>query len=722
MTAAPRARAWSAACGGLLLVAALHGVRAEASAPPGEAVVADVARLRSLVENDPAVALREAERLEFALPADAPGALRAALLDVRARAALYMGQAERAVALAESARVWADRDGDAAGQAEAYLILSHASIYLGRIEDSYDATTRALTRVEGVDRPELLAEAMSATAAMYQRRGQLEELVTTAMQAVEIAKRSGSPMALAHAHRALALAYTLTGRDAEGSAQYLQMLAAARAAGAGMKEADALVGLAAIAAHTDLREAERLSRDALAMFRRIGAPFNAAVALFNLADVFQRGGRHADALQVLDEMAALYGPSQNRLGLWWTLRARSDIHRAMRQPAAAEADLRRVYAIAEEVGIPFYRSESAKLLAAAAAARGDHRRAYAYLVEASEMSARSAQEGAGARIMELTRRYESESRQRQLDGLARRQQEQEMRLRQQALHERWLWTVIASGAIVLAGTAFFLVRLRRSHRLLEVANAELERRVAARTAELQATNRELEAFAYSVSHDLRAPVRQIDAFTTLLARRAVVLDAQARTYMDAISASARRMGALIEDLLAFSRTARTELIRAPVELGALAREVIRELDGEARGRSIEWIIGELPVVEGARSLLRIVLVNLLANAVKYTAPRARPHVEIGASAGADGETVVFVRDDGVGFDMRYVDKLFGVFQRLHGPEEFEGTGIGLATVRRIVNRHGGRTWAEGKVGEGATFYFSIPGPARASAPTEVTPS
>lgn len=363
------------------------------------------------------------------------------------RGALLLGEAQRARTLALETRAAAERAGDVAGQVEANLVLAPTSIFVGRIEDSYDATTRAITLAGALDRPELLAEALTATAFMYQRRGQLEELVTTAMQALEIARRSGSPMALAHAHRALAVAYSQSGRTSEGKAQYFQMLAAARMAGSALGEADALVGLAQLDA--DLPEAERLARDPLALYRRIGAPFSAAVALHHLADVHRRAGRHRESLAVLAELTELYERSPNRLGLWWTLRARSAVLQAMGQPAAA--DLRRAYEIAEAVGISFYRSESAKLLGAAAAARGDHRCAYAYLVEASEMTARAARENAGGRVMELTRRYESESNQRQLDELARRQQRQEMELRQRALQERWLWTLLASGAVTLAG-------------------------------------------------------------------------------------------------------------------------------------------------------------------------------------------------------------------------------------------------------------------------------
>jgi light-regulated signal transduction histidine kinase (bacteriophytochrome) len=240
-------------------------------------------------------------------------------------------------------------------------------------------------------------------------------------------------------------------------------------------------------------------------------------------------------------------------------------------------------------------------------------------------------------------------------------------------------------------------------------NQELEQRVVVRTAELQAANKELEAFSYSVSHDLRAPLRHIDCFLDLLkARIAETLDDKSRHYMDTISDAAKRMGKLIDDLLAFSRMGRKEMAAQSVDLGSLLQEVIHEFDAETRGRTIHWRIGKLPVVTGDHAMLHVVLVNLISNSLKFTQKREKADIEIGTLPGAAEETVIFVRDNGAGFDMQYADKLFGVFQRLHASDEFEGTGIGLANVRRIISRHGGRTWAEGKVDEGASFYFSVP--------------
>jgi PAS domain S-box-containing protein len=243
------------------------------------------------------------------------------------------------------------------------------------------------------------------------------------------------------------------------------------------------------------------------------------------------------------------------------------------------------------------------------------------------------------------------------------------------------------------------------HRL----NAELEQRVVERTTQLQGANNELEAFSYSVSHDLRAPLRHISGFVELLKKDAgFSLSEGCLLYLTTISDAAKRMGQLIDDLLSFSRVGRTALRKVSVNLDDLVQETLTDFQMETQARKIVWEILPLPAVMGDRALLRLVLVNLISNAVKFTGVRAEAQIEIGATSNENGEAVVFIRDNGAGFNPKYTKKLFGVFQRLHSQEEFEGTGIGLANVQRIINRHGGRVWAEGTVDGGATFYFSIP--------------
>jgi hypothetical protein len=243
---------------------------------------------------------------------------------------------------------------------------------------------------------------------------------------------------------------------------------------------------------------------------------------------------------------------------------------------------------------------------------------------------------------------------------------------------------------------------------IRALNDQLETRVKQRTAELQCANQELEAFAYSVSHDLRAPLRHIAGFLDLFSSTALpALSEQERHFLAQVVSSSKQMDRLIDDLLLFSRMAQSPLQAVPVDLNALLAEALAQLGPEMRDRDIVWKKAVLPVVQADPAMLRQVLVNLLSNAIKYTRLRRETQIEIGVQQETPGQVVILVRDNGVGFDMRYADKLFGVFQRLHSSDEFSGSGVGLANVRRIILRHGGRTWAEAKPNEGATFYFSL---------------
>lgn len=257
--------------------------------------------------------------------------------------------------------------------------------------------------------------------------------------------------------------------------------------------------------------------------------------------------------------------------------------------------------------------------------------------------------------------------------------------------------------LVLLASVYYLIRHDITERR-RVAT-ELQRRGEL----LEAANKELEAFSYSVSHDLRAPLRHIDGYASLL-RKAVgeSLNEKAARYLQTISDSAKQMGQLIDDLLVFSRMGRQEMLHTTVNLDQLIKTILYDLRLDLQGREISWRIDTLPEVPGDPAMLRQVFVNLITNAVKFTSTRPLTTIEIGIDRRSSSEVVIFVRDNGVGFDMQYAGKLFGVFQRLHRVDEFEGTGIGLANVRRIVHRHGGRTWAEGMPDKGATFFVALP--------------
>jgi PAS domain S-box-containing protein len=261
------------------------------------------------------------------------------------------------------------------------------------------------------------------------------------------------------------------------------------------------------------------------------------------------------------------------------------------------------------------------------------------------------------------------------------------------------------GRLVLANDVTARVHAEDEIRRL---NENLEGSIRERTSQLEASNKELEAFSYSVSHDLRAPLRHVHGYVAMLNRETEgKLSEKARRYLKIINDAGAEMGQLIDDLLEFSRMGRMEITEGRVALDDLVRESVSRLKPAMADRNIVWQIAPLPVVTGDAALLRQVFANLIGNAVKYTRQRSPAVIEIGSRDDHEGETTVFVRDNGAGFDMKYADKLFGVFQRLHRAEEFEGTGIGLATVRRVIVRHGGRVWAEAAIDAGATFYFTL---------------
>jgi PAS domain S-box-containing protein len=461
---------------------------------------AEATRVRQLAENNVPRAYEEAKRLRDTLPPDATMADRARALNVLTRAETYMGLTDSAERHAAQAFALATQAGDRIGQAEADLSMVLNTVNQGRLEELVKVTQRAVVTLEGTDRPELLAEAMLRLTVMYRRFEQMDESVQVAVQAMEIARRSGHPLALVYAHQGLALAFGQSGRLKEAVEHQEQVLAQARRVPSRMLEGFAIAGMAGdLVNKGDTVRAEQLAREALAIHREVGAPFATAFGLYGLAGALTAAGRHQEALPVLDESVAIYDRYPNRIGQWFSLNARSTVFQKLGDTAQAHADAQRAYALAKSLGHPIYLSGSATRMSSIAAANGDHKRAYELAVEAAEMTRKAVHDKAGVRMLQLTQRYESESKQRAIDQLTRQTEQQQAQLRQRELQQRWLWTLLVAVALALAGTALVIQRGRRSHRQLQALNtqlrasenavralnADLEQRVSDRTAELR---------------------------------------------------------------------------------------------------------------------------------------------------------------------------------------------------------------------------------------------
>ena len=449
-----------------------------------------VAQTRQLAENDVPLSFARAQRLLDALPAAATPADQILALNLLARTEANMARTVDAERHARQALQLAARSGDRVGQAEAELTLFFTSVYSARIGDMLTAAKHSVELLKGVNRPDLLGEALLRMAMMYHRYDMMQQSMEMAMQSMDIARSSRDPRALMYANQGLAFAYRAGGHYKLAAEHYAAMRVQAGLAGSRLLEAEAMLGLAVEQARQgDLAGAEQQSREALSLVRRVGAPFNQNGAMFTLAEVLRRQGRYAAAQPILDEMLELNERYANPLSQWYSLIARSTNFQDLGNLPAARADAERSYALAKTIDIPLYLGESMKRLAAIVAADGDPERAYALALKASEMVARSNREKLGTQTLELAERYKAESKQREIDELMRRNRAQSDELRLRTLQQRWLWTVAGAGGLLLAGLAYFLLRLRRSKQQIDLLNASLEVRVQDRTAELRQQTR-----------------------------------------------------------------------------------------------------------------------------------------------------------------------------------------------------------------------------------------
>jgi PAS domain S-box-containing protein len=436
----------------------------------------EITTTRTLAENDAPRAYQQAQQLQASLPADATVTDRARILNLLTRIEVYLALTGQAEKHAQLALDLAMQSRDRVGQIEAQLNMALNAINQARIDASVAATSRSVELLDGVNRPDLLGEALLRMSMMYRRINNLDSSVTVVMQAMEIAKRTKDPLALTYAHQGQAISLNLSGRYAQAGDHYRQMRDYARAARSKILEAHAIEGLADVMESLgNFAEGERLAREAIAMFRTVGSPFSLSLGLYGYADLLSKQGRHAKAVSLLDEAITIYEKYPNPIGLWYALNARSVNLQALGRFTAARVDAEHAYGFAQKIGFPVYLSGSARRIAEIGAADGNHQQTYQLFVEATKLADKVTLDKANARMVELAERYANESKQREIDELTRRSEQQLAELHHRALQQRWLWTLLGSGACIFVGTAYFLLRLRRSNRMLEALHTQVQR-------------------------------------------------------------------------------------------------------------------------------------------------------------------------------------------------------------------------------------------------------
>jgi PAS domain S-box-containing protein len=574
----------------LLLLAWLCGAGPAGAAEAMDDWRSEAARTRILAENDAPRAYTDAKRLHAALPANALPVDRARSLNLLARIETYLALTDDAARHAQEAFDLAVRHDDRVGQAESDLTVVMNAINQGHVDKMIAATHHALAILEGVvDRPDLLGEAMLRTTVMYRRQEQLDESVAVALQGMEIARRTRHPLMLAYAHHGLGLAFEQSYRYAESREHYLEMQRQARAVPSKLLEGLALAGMAGPVAQLtgDLKEAERLLRDAVKLYSEMGAPFALSFGEYGLADNLLQQGRHGEALRLVNQAAGRYAQHPNPIGLWFALNLRSATFQALGQPSPSRADAEQAYAIARKLGQPIYISGSAQRMAAIAAAQGDHKRAYELSLEAGEMNTRVAREKSASRMVQLTQRYETEAKQREINELTRRNEQQTAQLRQRELQQRWLWTVLGAVVVLLTAAALFMFRLRLSHRELQSLNAKLQQS----ESDVRALNASLEQRVMARTDELRQQARYLRTLIDMLPMWAWLKDTHSR-YLAVNQATADACGMAADDIV--GRTDR--------ELWPLAvAEAYQADDAEVMASGSRKTVEE-PVVAGKKQI------------------------------------------------------------------------------------------------------------------------
>lgn len=444
-----------------------------------------ITQTRVLAENNVPAAYAQAKELQKNFPSNATSIDQANILNLLARIELYAGLTDFSIDHAEQAFELAKLHEDKVGQVEADMTIALATINQADIDKQNKVVMHSMTIVNDIDRPDLFAEVMLRTSMMYRRMEQYEQGIEIAVQAMEIAKRSNNALAMAYSFFALAAGYDISERNKEALAMYEKMRVQAIKSHSKYLEAEAVLGIGRMTFRLGYRaDGERILREVVEMYRSIGLPFCVGHTLAGLADILHQMGRTTESLPVMEEAIKIFEEGKNKIALWWGLRYRTVYYQALGKIELANKDAERSYQLAQEIGFPYYLSQSTHQMAAIYAIQGNYKHAYQLHIEADEISEKSRKEKLGNRLVELAQRYETESKQRKIDELNHRNDVQEHELKQHELHHRWLGTLLASCGVVMSLSLFFMVRLRRSKEKIALLNVTLEQRVLERTEEI----------------------------------------------------------------------------------------------------------------------------------------------------------------------------------------------------------------------------------------------
>lgn len=679
-----------------------------------------VEETRHLADNDPQQAYRNARRLSESIPVDATKADRARILNVLARTESYLALTEAAGRHAEMALDIAKKNGDKVGQVEADLNIALNSVNEGRLDTLVGATTHSMTLLDGLDRTELVTEAMLRTATMYGRAGAFDASMTLPMHAMDIAQRTSNALAGVYAHSGMAIALEQISRWNEAAEHYSQMRDLARSARSKVLEAEATQGIGNVLTKQGrLQEGESLIREALSIYRTFGGPFYMAQGLLSLASNLKAQKRPGESLALLGEAMEIYEKAANKTGLWSCSFARSNDYLALGKIEEAARDAKRAYDLAAAMGAEHYESQSARQMANIAGIRGDYQAAYKLSNEAAQMKEKADAERASTRMLELAQRYRTEAKQREIDQLTHAAEQHEIRT-------RWLWTVLVGSVAMFAGTAFFLLRLRHSNALLgsanqqlqeaqqniQAINASLEQRVAERTVQLEAANRAKGMFLANMSHELRTPLNAILGFSSMLRRDHQLSQGHAKS-LDIINRSGEHLLALINDVLEMAKieAGRLTLDQTPFDLGAMVRDVADMMRLRAEEKGLRLLFdqsSECPrYIRGDEARLRQILVNLVGNAVKFT-HEGGVTIRLGVKQNHRKHLVIEVEDSGPGISEADQERIFRPFEQLAEGAEQTGTGLGLSITRQFVDLMDGSITVDSVVGKGSLFRVELP--------------